>query len=762
MTEQFNTVQYCIDNTIPCFSFAMDATKKNNITWQKITAETQPKYIHSHHNGFAIITGHTHIMLDVDLKHNVPKHITTSLKTYCAAYERTPGGYHFYFLTEDRTRTMKTNSAIRWHGEVILGLDIRAQGGISYADPSNYIGDDGTEKRYHWIHGNLSTAESMPDVLFDAIYHEDLLHDKVEPYAHMEQPVMTDERWSTVHKLVGMLSVSRATEYTAWRNVVFCLKNMEDSERSLELAHEFSKKSTAYDVRGVNTLYRRSRPKDCKLLMGSLYYWAKQDSPQEYVKMKSFEKSIEINLTAGTNASIAEVFYELNPDRYRYSAVEGWYILQRNNIWLSTGSKDTRSIPALLNAISEDCGKLILNMVERLNLTTDSTSYKLLVDTMKRLNGASFVKGVAEFLQGKYYCKDIENMFNQNRDLLAFTNGVFDTKRLYFRAIEPDDYITITTGYEFRHAIPAEKEKVRAFLQKIFPSVPVYDYMLQALSICLTGHNLSESFHILTGTGANGKSILMDLCRKLLGEYYKTISVCYLTKENDGKDKALPELVGARYARMLVASEPEERDRFQTSFMKLITGNDPISCRGMYKSSVEFIAQFKLWVLTNELPKMSKYDRGMERRTRCVHFPTRFVYRPIHDHETLIDETLKSKIQEDPSWVYGLLGLLLDALEDHHGQSFIMPKEVEEFTEKYLLENNPVGAWIKKYYDRTNNREDIIQRTELYQAFLQDTGIHKSQKIFSEDMVKCNINTKALDGKYYYYGLLKKDIIVEE
>lgn len=759
MAEQFNTVQYCIDNTIPCFSFAMDSTKKNDITWQAITAENQHEYIHSKHNGFAIITGHTHMMIDVDLKHHVPKYIIVSLKAHCKAYERTPGGYHFYFRAEDRTRAMKSKSAIRWHGEVILGLDIRAQGGITYVDPSNYIGDDGAEKRYRWIHGNLSTAEPMPDMIFDAIHHEELFHDTVEQYG---QTIMTDELWTTVAKLVEMLSVSRATEYTAWRNVIFCLKNLEDSERSLELAHEFSKKSTAYDMRGVNTLYRRSRAKDSKLQIGSLYYWAKQDSPHEYVKMKSFEKSIETNLIAGTNASIAEVFYELNPDRYRYSSIEGWYILQRNNIWLSTGSKDTRSIPALLNAISEDCGKLVINMVERLHLTADNTQYKSLVDTMKRLNGSSFVKGVAEFLQGKYYCKDIENMFNQNRDLLAFTNGVFDTKRFYFRAIEPDDYITITTGYEFRTATSAEKEKARGVLQKIFPSGPVYGYMLQALSICLTGHNQSESFHILTGTGANGKSILMDLCRKLLGEYYKTISVCYLTKENDGKDKALPELVGARYARMLVASEPEERDKFQTSFMKLITGNDPISCRGMYKSSVEFIAQFKLWVLTNELPKMSKYDRGMERRTRCVHFPTRFVYRPVHDHEKLIDETLKSKIQEDPSWVYGLLGLLLDALEEHQGKTFVMPTEVEEFTEKYLLENNPVGAWIKKYYERTNNREDIIQRTEVYTAFLQDTGLNKSQKLFSEDMIKCNINTKVLRGTYYYYGLIRKNIIIEE
>ena len=56
----------------------------------------------------------------------------------------------------------------------------------------------------------------------------------------------------------------------------------------------------------------------------------------------------------------------------------------------------------------------------------------------------------------------------------------------------------------------------------------------------------------------------------------------------------------------------------------------------------------------------------------------------------------------------------------------------------------------------TGNREDCIQKTELYQAFLQDTGIHKTQKSFSEDIVKCNINEKIIKGTRYYFGLIRK------
>jgi putative DNA primase/helicase len=286
--------------------------------------------------------------------------------------------------------------------------------------------------------------------------------------------------------------------------------------------------------------------------------------------------------------------------------------------------------------------------------------------------------------------------------------------------------------------------------------------MLMALSISLTGHNPYEFFHILTGTGANGKSILMDLCKIVLGDYFKTISVSYLTKEIDGKDKTLPELVLTRYARMLVASEPEERDKFQTSFMKEITGNDVISCRGLYGKPVKFVPHFKLWIPTNDVPKFSKYDNGMGRRTRCVPFPTRFVVNPKNDNEEKRDEFLKERIKQDESWKFGLLGLLIDSLKSIQGKTLEMPKKVERFTEKYLLENNPVGAWIKKYYNRTDNRSDIIQRTDLYNQFLQDTGINRTQKSFSEDIVKCYINTKILDGRYYYYGLIRKEIILEE
>jgi hypothetical protein len=50
----------------------------------------------------------------------------------------------------------------------------------------------------------------------------------------------------------------------------------------------------------------------------------------------------------------------------------------------------------------------------------------------------------------------------------------------------------------------------------------------------------------------------------------------------------------------------------------------------------------------------------------------------------------------------------------------------------------------------------LLYVSKYYQAFLQDTGIAKTSKSFSEDIVKCNINEKKIKGDRYYFGIIRK------
>jgi P4 family phage/plasmid primase-like protien len=748
--SSFNTIQYCIDNNIPCFTFTMDHTKKCNIAWKQINSNNFTSKIDEYDNGFAIITGGKFIVIDFDLKHSPPENIFNILTDHCECIEQTPGGYHFWFHVDSQTSNFTSNTNISWDNTSIEGLDIRATGGICYTTPSYYMVQE-EKKKYKWLKGNLSTATILSSIIINHLTTTTPDISSVK-YNIVESPKTDDE----ILTILNGLSQKRNDNYASWLAVGMALKN---SGYSCELWDEWSKQSPKYRYGTCHQKWNTFTEKENPITKASLYAWLKEDNYDLFITIQGNNDENINALLAATNASIAETFYRMNPTRYLYSTVDGWYILQPNHIWVCTNSTDIMSIPNILNTIRNECNEVLGRVILKLNRTNeeDGIKHKMLGEALKRLSSSSFLKAVTAFLPGLYHKHGVEELFNEKRHLLGFTNGVMDMNTFTFRTIEPDDYITITCGYDYRPIEQSEKSLVRTFLEKIFPNESVLQYILFALSKTLVGENIEQIFHVFTGMGANGKSCLMDLCKIVFGKYYHTFNVTYLTKEDDGKDKPLPELAAARYCRMLVTSEAEERDKFQIALLKRITGNEEVSFRGMYaKHACKYIPQFKLWILTNEIPKLSKYDQAIERRMRCVHFPTRFVYHPRSDNEQLRDDTLGQQFKTNEQWRFGLLGLLLDIAKGKQGVLLEMPQEVSEFTDNYMLENNPVGAWLRQFYTITGRREDSIQKTELYKIFLADSGIHKTQKSFSDDITKCNIGEKKVMGERFYFGLIRK------
>lgn len=123
---------------------------------------------------------------------------------------------------------------------------------------------------------------------------------------------------------------------------------------------------------------------------------------------------------------------------------------------------------------------------------------------------------------------------------------------------------------------------------------------------------------------------------------------------------------------------------------------------------------------------------------------------------------LKNNILYNEGWAYGFMELLIETYKRIGKTKLCLPKEMSDFTENYMLENNPIGSWLKTYYELTGDREDVIQRTELYNQFREDTCIQKNQKDFGKELLKCNINEKKVHGIFYYYGLIRKKVNNEE
>ena len=82
--------------------------------------------------------------------------------------------------------------------------------------------------------------------------------------------------------------------------------------------------------------------------------------------------------------------------------------------------------------------------------------------------------------------------------------------------------------------------------------------MWDHLASTLIGINHDQTFNIYTGSGSNGKSILVNLMEEILGDYKGTVPLQLITDKRSCIGRASPEvaqLVGIRYA---VIQEPSK------------------------------------------------------------------------------------------------------------------------------------------------------------------------------------------------------------
>jgi P4 family phage/plasmid primase-like protien len=731
--------------------------------WDKINSDNFKRELNKDDNGFAILTGGKFIMIDFDLKHSPPQEIYDCLYNNCNAVEQTPGGFHFWFLNDDRTSHINSSTDSFWNSKKTPGLDIRNTNGIGYCNPTHYINNEGTCVVYKWIKGNISMCDYIPPVVLEHLEYKE--NNYLVPFNFSIEETPADD----IKPVLNGLSPSRADSYSDWIIVGMALKN---SGYTCEVWDEWSQISPKYRKSECFKKWKTFSEKDKTVTVATLYHWLKKDNYSLFIQLRTKNNQITDKILSGTNSGIAEAFYILNPDKYIVFESESYY-LGDNNIWNKCKSLKMGDIPKIRMILQKDCLQ-ILNEIQRsicqinpelgesvsqVSKLESSETYKHIQRIKNKLETTSFLNSSVELLRDYYFKEGKSNdVFNTNYNLFAFNNCVFDCKQLGFRSIEPTDYISVTTGYDYRDATDEEKQLVMNFLQTLWPIKDVAIYMLKALSTSFTGYNQDEFFHVLCGKGSNGKSSLMNLCTKVFGKYWVEIPYTYFTKKIEGVAPPLPGLVNAMYARFLTLSEPDSTDAFQTPTIKRYTGNDYFAGRTLYGEEVTFKPQWKIWVPTNDIPELSTYDQGIHRRMRIVPFTSRFCHNPRTTNEYPIDTKLIEEIKTNESWKFGLLALLLQAFHEMNGESLCMPREVDEMTEKYMMKNNPVGSWLKKYYDVTDDSKDRIPKCDLFNAFLEDTNIMMSNKKFSEFIEKNNINDSKIRGKHYYVCIKRKDI----
>lgn len=214
--------------------------------------------------------------------------------------------------------------------------------------------------------------------------------------------------------------------------------------------------------------------------------------------------------------------------------------------------------------------------------------------------------------------------FDADPYLLGIPGGmVVDLRTGEAREGRPEDRVSLSTA-----VAPSPPGEVTVqwlrFIDQIADGREGWAVFLQRMAgYALTGSTAAQSIFFLYGHGSNGKSVLREVLRGVVGDGYgrTASSEVFLRSGGTQHPTGLANLAGARLA--LVSELPQGRV-WNDELVKDITGGEAISARRMYGDPFSFTPQATVIVTGNHRPSFASADEAMARRMVLVELRRRF------------------------------------------------------------------------------------------------------------------------------------------
>lgn len=415
----------------------------------------------------------------------------------------------------------------------------------------------------------------------------------------------------------------------------------------------------------------------------------------------------------GTHCDIAQVIYFLTKNKFNIDKyTRKWYEF-KNHRWQQSY--------CLRNFISNELIEYYCKVIKYLetNKTKDSfKSIEKIKNLIKSLKTSSVKNNIMTELEEIYLINDTETFINKLdtvTHLLGFNNGIYDFKLMEFRVGKPEDYISMTCGYDFSEKPTKNYKEITNFLEDIQPEQEQRMYLLMCLASYLIGVNEMELFHILSSeVGRNGKSKLCELIGFTLGNYFSQVSSELFMREKPDPTKPHPELLNLIKKRIVIASEPDlsKGGKLNSAYIKAITGNDGIELRLLHENTmITFKANFGLILLCNDIPPFDKPDKALYKRLRCVNFPTEFVEEPKLPHHKKKNEKLSQNFKY---WTQDFMLILIDSYKQYVKNGLKPTQNILKFTNDYK-EN--ADFYLNYLNENTEDSEEHVSAKDLYSNF---------------------------------------------
>jgi len=315
---------------------------------------------------------------------------------------------------------------------------------------------------------------------------------------------------------------------------------------------------------------------------------------------------------------------------------------------------------------------------------------------------SGLVIAVTEVLKTELFAKEHE--WDRDRDAINFLNAELHWTGEAWEVRPHCREHYRTTQIPYAYDANAWCPRFVQFLEEIFQgdadSKDKKTLILELLGYTLVSHANFEAFVLLIGSGANGKSVLLDVIRVMVGS--ENVAAVQPSQFNNKYQRAHLHLKLAN-----LVTEIAEGAEIADAELKAIVSGELTTAEHKFQDPFSFHPFSTCWFGSNHLPHTRDFSDALFRRAKVIPFNRKFEY------GVDADPHLKDKLASEMS---GIINLVLQAFAEVLKRgAFTEPESCKQAKQEWRIEADQVAQFVGEMCTVEPGAE--IASMNLYQAY---------------------------------------------